>query len=241
MARGRKAAPVLFRADRVDAIGPVWVEQYKLVGNPLIAAFDVLSNLNYISLPAAYHTPSAQLENQVTRYAVANVVERRWNKSVAMALNGKEVDQITRALAETEGALLNTLLNLVIDALAGSDYTSPPALVWAYMVINGGCSLRSRLLSGPESEPSTKAKTVSDFEAATTKLRRGQNPYTDRYTRLVFDIAIAQADKGTGRKADKNSFHARTWLPYLEARADAAKFLRKKGVKMYEPKLLKSK
>lgn len=235
MARGRKAAPLLYRADQVDMLGPVLASRLNAPNTSMEVAIDLLSNLNYEPrLPAPFRTPAAKIQNQLTRYAVADVVRRRWNRDLAITMRGKGFDGVTAAMVKAEGLLMIRLLNLVVATQAVTDGTPPPAIWWALVTLEGGATLRPRLYGEDEAWPKTKTEFIAAFKSITGDLMSYKNPFVMPYTTLLFDSAIEQALKETGRKADKDGFYVRDWQTYLEARADTVKFLKKKGTKMGE-------
>lgn len=234
MTRGRKAAPVLYRADTIDMLGPVLSTYLQTSQEPLDAAVWLLANLNEIRLPIVFKSPSSRLQNQLTRYAVAEFARRKWAADVSMMMGGKGFDAVTSQWVKAEGELLLTLFNLIVDVCGVSSQPYFPAAMWAFCLLEGEVSLRSRLSELDESPPDSKTLITRHFESATGDLKAGENPFTTPLCKQIFDVAIAEAARSTGRKSDHTGFTARSWLPYLDARADAAKFLRKKELKIYE-------
>lgn len=230
MVRGRKPLekPLLWSPHVIDVFGPVYVESLLKSDWPMHRTIEALASIEDIR-PSK--TDIAFGQNLVTRWAMSDVIRRKWNPKMSPAYLGVKLNRDTSKLVKLEGLMLTKLLQLVSEVflIAPSGYKHP-ATWWGLCCVEG-CSMR-RLKHSSEDWATTKKQSLREFEGITAALRKRENPFQLSHSRKLFDLAVTMAEAGTGSTADKDSFYARGYKPFLDARAETAKYLRGKKVQI---------
>lgn len=224
MARGRKPKPLLWEPNVMDIVGPVYVESVIKTDLPMHRVLEGLASLDQ-RFPSDSHV--RQYQHYITRWAMSDVIRRKWNPKMTQAYLGQNLDRSTRLLIQKEGLILTKLLRIVSETflIAPSGFRHP-AIWWGLCCVEGCSLVRRRHISAPAM---TKSADIKDFEAVNASLKRGENPFILDNSKLLFDkaIALSESTKGTTTGDD---FYSQAFKPYLDARAEMSAFLKKKGL-----------
>ncbi|MGB7086589.1 MAG: hypothetical protein WBD47_13620 [Phormidesmis sp.] len=88
----------------------------------------VLSGIGKLPDPAFYNDKILTLSDVQLRFAMADVVRRRWYPKMKIAIDGREPSAATRNLVKAEGLILSKLLSIVSEVfLFNSGGYSHPA------------------------------------------------------------------------------------------------------------------
>ncbi|MGB7248836.1 MAG: hypothetical protein WBC73_07850 [Phormidesmis sp.] len=186
----------------------------------------VLSGIGKLPDPAFYNDKILTLSDVQLRFAMADVVRRRWYPKMKIAINGREPSAATRNLVKAEGLILSKLLSIVSEVfLFNSGGYSHPAYWWFECCLEP--SAHRSLMHEDYTPTKTKAGLRAAFESATAALRRRENPFKGQASFTLFDEAIKLADASTARAEDRENdlFYPSKFLPYVEARAKLSKLI----------------
>lgn len=233
MPRGRKPSPKLWNPYQADILGPFSGDLLISGDTPMAAATTFLANLGDFYRPPENETE--MLMNLMMRWGVGDVVRRKFGVNIQPTLGAKPLDRNSKRLVKQEGLLLTKLLNLVSDVYLLRPYDYPHPVYWWIGCAMEGCSLRG-LYGSNGGWPTSKTETVRGFESFTASLKARENPFTLPNSERLFDTALEIADYSTGARQDEDEFYCRSLRPYIQARSDAAKVLRKKETKGFKKK-----
>lgn len=229
MTRGRKAAATLWRPDRVGAIGPIYVGQFQ-ADTPLAA---VLQFIGELPDPEFYDSKALTVSDVQLRFAIADVIRRRWYPKMRIEVNGKVPKASTSALCRAEGLVLSKLLSLINEVFTvnpcGYEH---PAYWWLDCCLEA--SAHRPLYLAEAGASTTQSAVREQYTGHTATLRRFDNPFQGNASKLLFNVATGLAANSVERQrnADSDLFHGSRYVPYLEARAAIASLSRKKGFKL---------
>jgi len=223
MARPRKQQ--LWRADRVDVVGDIYAGA--LNDGDMLRVIECVSRLPD---PAYFEDHIATVNAAEFRYAIADVVRRRWHPKLKPTMGGKLISKKNGAMIQAQGLVLSKLLDIVTEVCLFGQGENHPAYVWLLCALEAN-SHRAYFQSD---EQIGKEATFKMYQRHSAVLRKRENPFEGKYNKPIFDKAVALAGDSTGLKADAGSdlFYPKRYLPYLEARAKLAALMRKKEQKV---------
>lgn len=227
MPRGRKSGAILWRPDVIEERGPIFVQ--RLQNQPMGEI------LRYVStLPDELDSRLQIVSDVFLRWAIADVVRRRWVPSmkVAIASRKTKLKAIDKKLIQAEGLVLSRLLDIALDVFLLNNSGYADAAYWWFDCCREPSAHRITSLELDSNSP-RKMDARSEYEGITAALRRREaNPFQNGPSRKLFNTAIKLSEESTGKKADSEHFYSKRYLPYLEARADLAKIIRDKSAKI---------
>lgn len=205
----------------------------KRVGqSPFLAVIDQLLNHHLYEKP----TSPVILESQMAlRLVVCEFMNCRFGLNPPILLVdeiGKEIRGARKTLIKIQArtiAALFSVANEVFPTIGVPGYRNSIEL-WGHCVIEDFV-LTEEFLHSSEYTQATKRKAIAAFKSCTQSLREMKNPYEPSAHRDIFEAAIRLAGRSTARKADKYSFYAQQYLPYLSARSDFSGYISKKESK----------
>ena len=236
MARGRKSGVILWRPDIVKEEGPIFVSS--LHTQPM---GQVLKAVSGLPDPAYFHDRILTLSDIGLRWAIADVVRRRWYPKMRIGTLGREkLKAADKKMVEAEGLVLSRLLDITAEVYLWSEggYTH-----YAYWWFECCREVNAHRLSSMKIGASRikKRDIISIYEGYSAAIRERKNPFSFGPSQQLFDEAVKMANAGTNTKADAEHFYSKTYLPYLVARAELAKIARQKGTIAYTEKTFESK
>lgn len=234
MSRGRKAKSWLdvrvgdYAPNTMGALGLV-----ELKGNTsLIQVTKELINLQD-SDPS--NCPAVAACRINLRFTCWDVLSRKFNIVPPFPLVddlGKPLKARTLKYIRMFGAEATALFNLVSDvyavrAIAGF---SSAAEVWAALMLEG--LPKSGHFRSEHSEGLTKQKAVDEYNAHSGALAQRNNPFGPGTAHnAFFQVACLYAQQATGQKENRLSIYARSFRPYLAARAELIDYISSKKSK----------
>lgn len=250
MARGRKAktwidvyrdTETTYAPNTIGAVGLVGISGVPSTDTPFVRVVEGLMNLQSTNPPSSAAEAVCQIR---LRYVCSDFLSRKFNISPPWPLAddmGKPLKGRTLKYIRMLGAEATALFNLVSDVFAVRPVASfgSAAEVWAAMMIEN--LPRSKFFDSEEFEGLTKRKAVDDYRGKSAALAERRNPYPiDTAHHAFFQAACLFAQKATGRKEDRMSIYARSYLPYLRVRAELVDYIdsKKSRTKMLKNKKL---
>jgi hypothetical protein len=198
---------------------------------------DVLSAIGRLPNPDHYRNKVLTISDIHLRFAVADVIRRRWVPGMDISVFGKKPKAATRNLAKAEGLVLSKLLSIVSEVfLFDPCGYSHPAYWWLDCCLEP--SAHRPFLYEDDAKTATKAGLKESYQSATAALKQRQNPFADGASKALFDRAIELAEPHTNCSDHRESdlFYPSKFLPYLEARAKLAGLSREKTLKITKEK-----
>lgn len=238
MARGRKSGVVLWRPDVVTERGPIYVSSLRK--QPMGV---VLQAASLLPDPEYFHDEIKTLSDIYLRWAIADVIRRRWYPKMKIATSEKKgggFSAIERAQVQAEGLVLSRLLDIAAEVSLFKNGGYKHYAYWWFACIREASTHRLSAMKMGESSP-TKRSLLSIYEGQTSKLRERRNPFPPGSSKDLFSFAISTAEEATNAKIDADHFYPSKYIPYLEARSNLAKIVRKKGLDVISKKAVESK
>lgn len=242
MVRGRKSGAVLLRPDIVKEEGPIFVASLR---NQPIG--EVLRFVSGLPDPEQFSDKLQLCSDIYLRWAIADVVRRRWCPTMRVESMGERLTATERNHIKAEGQVLSALLDIVSEVSVFDDGGYAHHTYWWLDCCREPSTHRMsswRIDSSAE----TKAHVLSTYEGHSRMLRgsgrannQKENPFLFGPSSRLFGKAIPMALGGTGKKADADHFYFKKYDPYLKARAELAKTIRKGGLGIATEKYFESK
>ena len=244
MPRGRKIRPFLWKPKEVDAILPVGTCFRGIPDSKMEVAIDILLNLNY------NYPPTTMLHAAgwgCIRFAVADVVRRKYNINIQIVEQGKPIKGFKKKQIRQEGLLLTRLLNMILDVhnVMPCGYPSP-AEWWIKCLMD--LHWLHVIPTSPGQKAAGKLEIIKQFQTQTGLLMKRQNPFANTESRkrfadtaTLFDAAIALAEPFTGKAEDQEGFYYKQYAPYIEARSALTKLMKTAKIHGSESPYIKTK
>lgn len=220
----------LWRPDVVTMTGPIYAGQFA-IDNHTAAALGVIGCL---PLPEFFDNKVQTILDVQLRYAVADVIRRRWYPKMRVQIDGRAPEAPTQKLIRANGLVLSKLLDIVSEVfLFDPCGYAHPAYWWLDNCLEIGAH-RLAVLADSNKTGASKALLKSTYDASTAALRRFENPFEGDFSRPLFDRAVKMAAATVlhNYSDDSDLFHPAKFLPYLAARSKLSALAREKKLKL---------